>query len=773
MKSTISSVRRRFIIEWFVVLMVLCALGLLLKSTSAIRWLDNQIYDRLWSAQTLFLKPTDADARIVIVAIDESSLKSQGQWPWPRATHAQLLNQIAKANPAGIALDLIFTEPSNPDDDKALSDALAGLSNVTLPVLLQPDMITGQAMAYRPIESFAAHAKLGHISPSIDVDGVLRELPLMIIDEQGQSWQTLTSLILPKSLTAREPQQLRIPFALTDAAFITVTYDQVLKGQIQPELLQGKYVLIGPTAVGLGDRYTTPITGQLGAVAGIEVHANVLKALLDGDAVTQPTYILAVLSVLLPIGLLMCLLYVVHERFHLLAFVGLLCTHAILITGLLWYKHLWLPPMAIWLPLSLAYLIWSWRRLVVLLKHVAAQLNVLQNSTGQLSFLLNTPNRKAALGNILEHDLSHIRQLYQFTGDALNHNTEAQIAIDNDGRIVLANHKAQMLFGHSPIRQSLHDLLAGLSKEASQWPEWSNANQPANWGWLANKECHAANQNVYQLHTTAISFSSGASQIWLISLIDLTTERKNAEQRSELVKFLSHDMRAPQVDILALLELRNAVPPRLSESELHQQIEERVQRTLDWASDMVNLTQVQSRSLQLSENNLYYLALEAIEQISAQASAKGIQIHIADWSETIEQNGWVYVDGALIERVIINLIGNAIRYSPAGSSIDISFGQRTINEQIYATCCIQDEGGGISKQQFAKLAQQGYIIESEQLSSAAAILPIITKPDAAGSLGVGLSMVSAIVRQHGGYIYMSNRHPVGLKVDICVPKMNT
>ena len=250
MKSTISSVRRRFIIEWLVVLMVLCALGLLFKSTSAIRWLDNQIYDRLWSAQTLFLKPTDADARIVIVAIDESSLKSQGQWPWPRATHAQLLNQIAKANPAGIALDLIFTEPSNPDDDKALSDALAGLSNVTLPVLLQPDMITGQAMAYRPIESFAAHAKLGHISPSIDVDGVLRELPLMIIDEQGQSWQTLTSLILPKSLTAREPQQLRIPFALTDAAFITVTYDQVLKGQIQPELLQGKYVLIGEGARG-------------------------------------------------------------------------------------------------------------------------------------------------------------------------------------------------------------------------------------------------------------------------------------------------------------------------------------------------------------------------------------------------------------------------------------------------------------------------------------------------------------------------------------------
>ena len=102
MKWSLQDTRSRYYIEWLVIVVVLCLLALMLQSTRVIRWLDNQTYDRLWSAQSAFIQSqSDADPRIVIVTIDNESLKANGQWPWPRNTHAKLLEQIAACTTRG------------------------------------------------------------------------------------------------------------------------------------------------------------------------------------------------------------------------------------------------------------------------------------------------------------------------------------------------------------------------------------------------------------------------------------------------------------------------------------------------------------------------------------------------------------------------------------------------------------------------------------------------------------------------------------------------
>jgi CHASE2 domain-containing sensor protein len=119
---------RRFLIEWLgigclgIVVILLCSLGRLSASV------DHLVYDRFLS---LHAQPLLRD--IVVLEIDNASIAQLGRWPWPRSVHAKLLEQIAKAKPAAVIYDVLFTE-ANPQDAE-LARAIA-LSPTYLPVLL-------------------------------------------------------------------------------------------------------------------------------------------------------------------------------------------------------------------------------------------------------------------------------------------------------------------------------------------------------------------------------------------------------------------------------------------------------------------------------------------------------------------------------------------------------------------------------------------------------------------------------------------------------------
>src|SRR5215475_10476519 len=87
----------------------------------------------MWRAPALKLAARDALVRargtaappdeVVIVAIDEASVKRFGRFPWPRRLMAQALNKISDARPKAIALNVLYTDPTNEDDDAALAEA--------------------------------------------------------------------------------------------------------------------------------------------------------------------------------------------------------------------------------------------------------------------------------------------------------------------------------------------------------------------------------------------------------------------------------------------------------------------------------------------------------------------------------------------------------------------------------------------------------------------------------------------------------------------------
>ena len=104
------------------------------------------------------------DPRLAIIAIDDRSLQQLGQWPWPRSTHAQLLDRLHQAGAERVALDLMLPDADRRDasQDNALAAAIHRNGRVVLPVLAAPASAEATPEELLPVPVIAqAAAALG------------------------------------------------------------------------------------------------------------------------------------------------------------------------------------------------------------------------------------------------------------------------------------------------------------------------------------------------------------------------------------------------------------------------------------------------------------------------------------------------------------------------------------------------------------------------------------------------------------------------------------
>src|SRR5215510_9185378 len=97
--------------------------------------------DALVRAQGTMKPPDD----VVIVAIDEASIKRFGRFPWPRGLMAQALHRLSEAHPKVIALNVLYSDPTNEADDAALAEAIKSAGNVVVAAQLVETPLNGAA----------------------------------------------------------------------------------------------------------------------------------------------------------------------------------------------------------------------------------------------------------------------------------------------------------------------------------------------------------------------------------------------------------------------------------------------------------------------------------------------------------------------------------------------------------------------------------------------------------------------------------------------------
>ncbi len=251
------------------------AIALSLFFSGSLDQLQEKIYDRLFTSQ-------DISSKVVIVAIDDESIRAIGSWPWPRNVFAKAISNLKKAQKIGI--DVSFSEPSARgllDDEELRQALLENGKKIVLP--LQLDSRGGKISG--PIALFEGLSDFGIVNVSVGHDGIARHI------SRYQDYQSFSEAV---SNVDVDDQTLRIFYQGKSGAFPSIPFIDVYRGIVPPLIFEDKIVLIGATAPDLHDFLQTPF----GLMSGIEIHANLISQLLQGIFFTPtPTY-LAVLFII-------------------------------------------------------------------------------------------------------------------------------------------------------------------------------------------------------------------------------------------------------------------------------------------------------------------------------------------------------------------------------------------------------------------------------------------------------------------------------------------
>ncbi|WP_297744562.1 EAL domain-containing protein [Nitrosomonas sp.] len=348
-------------------------------------WLERfdwMIYDKIshW-------RQFSPDNQIVIVAIDEKSLQAIGRWPWSRRVHAELINRLTHAGRNVIAFDLLLSEPDeqDPEGDRLLSHAIAAHGAVVLPIAPVVDSNSQQLSLIQPLELFRRKAMLGHVDIELDRDGVVRRIFLMaginapdwpalglllarkagLLSAQNKVVHTIGNNINP-SMAGRfwvRSHETLIPFAGPQGTYPQISYEQILRNDSSLEELSGKIVIVGMTAIGLQQGFTTPVTFDHRLMSGVEWHANVVDMLRNGRMIHPVSDFIVVVFTVTWVWMALWGISRISRNFVILWLMTVLFSGGVLISIAFKLFHIWLPPSGGILGILAVYPLWNWRRI--------------------------------------------------------------------------------------------------------------------------------------------------------------------------------------------------------------------------------------------------------------------------------------------------------------------------------------------------------------------------------------------------------------------------
>ena len=697
---------------------------------------------------------------VVIVAVDDASVAALGRWPWRRSIHAALLDRLRASGARAVALDFVLTEPDpvSPEEDVRLAGAMSQGLPVVLPLLAElPE--DGAAREQLPIPVLTAAARgLGHVNLELDRDGIARSVFLR--EGVGHPDRSQLALALLESTPnesvvalrgARHPAlattaatawvrdyHLLIPFLGPPGTITHRSYVDVLNGRVDANAFRGKFVLVGATAQGIGDAYPTPRSGQARAMPGVEISANILQALRGGRMIRPvplpaTELIAAVLLLAASAGVLR-----LSPRRGLLLVAALV---TITLSGcLLVLRELgwWWPPTTTLVTMLALYPLWSWRRLEAAEQFLESELA--RFATQRLP-LIDPAGGSVPPGpplDIVQHRIDLVRQAtrrlqeaHRLFADMVRSLPDATLLVDGDGQIVLANPAAAKLFGAADaeaLERSDVDshLFRRFDRESLRIATLAT-----------NAPCRvearpAADTRDYMIRVVPFHNGSGDRIGVIIDLADISDLRAAQREREDVIRFLSHDMKSPASSLLGLAQLQRDPARALPPETLSQRLDVLAHRTLSLADGFIALAQAESIDPAVFEDfDLRDAVQDACDEVWATAEARRIGIDLAIAPGTAIVHG----DRQLLARALVNLLNNAVKFSPEGSGIRVRSERRGVLWGI----AVIDAGPGIAPEGQSLLFRRF----SRSVHHGAA------DP---GGAGLGLAFVQVVAEKHGGRV---------------------
>ncbi len=713
---------------------------------------DNVLYDVLARASA---RP--ADSNILVVDIDDRSLAELGAWPWSRATHAQMVDRLSQAGAKTIVYDVLFSEAGDPAQDQALGEAIAKSGKVWLPQFLAntgadtPPRVVGSIPA---IAQGAAGVGLAHVR--FDADGVVRRMAPFEINGANLSPDLITLVhrathpVGARDTTRGFDQTLLIPFAGPPSIYRHISFASVLNGEAPASLIAGRTVFVGLTAPGLGPAFPTPVTPDAASMTGVQLQASVLDGLRSGLMIKPAGPAGRVVFTLTLLWLLLAGLFVLPPRANLVLLIGLCMLGLAYSAAMFWLAHVWLSPIATVLGLKIVALVWGWGQLGrvndLLSRELARMRSIVRGRGARPTDFENDVVARQA--SSLGEAITRMDDLRRFSADALFSLPDATLVADARGRAIAANAAANALFRPTQMTLlggSLADLVNALEPLGRRfeldWPQATDHHEPI--------DLHLADGRVYQLQTVFRRDEAGAPAGWIVRLADISILTAAMRQREQALQLLTHDMRSPQTSILALLATTPGVP-----AETADRIAAYARRTLALADGFVQLARAEVTPVSLEPVDLSDIAIEAIDELWPQSAQRKIHIEQVGGEAPLMVLG----DRGVLARTLVNLLGNAVKYSPEGSRITVTLSEQPSLNGPTANVAIADQGPGFSREEaatafrpFQRFERPGHVL-------------------GANGVGLGLAFVQAAVARHGGEVSCRSAPGVGAEFTVRLPR---
>jgi signal transduction histidine kinase/CHASE2 domain-containing sensor protein len=769
--------------------LVLNLLLLALVATASLTYPVEELGRRLGDACFRLRGHQPTSPMVAMVLIDDASLDRFGRWPWPRTQLAQLITAVSELRPTSIGLDILLSEPGDITGDNNLAQAIHGAGNVVLAAKLSnaPDRLWTD-----PLPPFRAQAAaVGHVQAMIDPDGIGRRVPLVEVSAQGPRWPLAVEMAriataqpvrlaehalmvgnrrswIEGEPTHRQgvgwssysPQFLPINFRHAfvvgepDPPFLTISAASILDGQ-KPSTLRGKNVLIGFGASDLGDRIPTPVSGQE-PMPGVELHANLLDGLLAGHSIRRagliPHVILLLIyslvstwfvlrwpgwrSIWIPMGLLVASYgagFLLFSRKGILLDFGPVVCAAIFAVPLAQSENLVIVNRALSRGLQ--------QLRSTLLSGTSEPRPGLQRDSSVHDSGRDLPQKL----DLIQKLQTELASLYTFRQNLLESMQEGLAVFDTSGNIQFRN----TFWERFCLKQGWNPAL-GLVEfgQLLGHPRWSNLGQQMSEGQLPPESEIYLGGGFWQVRGLPLATEGNAGPHWMVVVTDLTSRLERDQARAEALRFVTHELRTPLVSIQGFAEFLLRYPNAKGSTDAAATVFRESQRLVSLINTYLDVLRFDAGARSLRREPL------AIPQMVAQVER--IMAPIADSAEIrirVEMDSTLPVllgDPPMLTGVLLNLLNNAVKYSPEGSEVTV----RIRGDQSSVIFEVSNPGSPIAPEHLARFFEPFYRAHEHETT--------------APGWGLGLTFVKRIVEEHRGTIEAtSDEH--GIRVQVRIP----
>lgn len=242
-----------------------------------------------------------ASGEIAIVEIDAGSIQALDSWPWPREHYATLVDKLSAAGVGQIAFDIDFSSNSTAEQDRRFAASLNSSSAaIILPTFKQKSSSANQTYAESlPAIPFRESAFLASVNVHPDQNGQLNNYSFGTTTD-GVARPSLASMLAETS--GHIGESFAIDQSINPSTIPRYSFADILRSGVPDPDLAGKKILVGATAIELGDRYPM---NRFGIMPGVVIQAMAAETLIQGTNIPQlgfwPPFVVA--TVILMLGL--------------------------------------------------------------------------------------------------------------------------------------------------------------------------------------------------------------------------------------------------------------------------------------------------------------------------------------------------------------------------------------------------------------------------------------------------------------------------------------